>query len=101
MNISLTEDILPISYVKANLSKLIKQTKKTKRPIVITQNGIAVGVLNTPEIIEKPTIGVELTKDQNQQLIELIKEGEEDILNGRVIPWSQIKSDLEEKYGKF
>lgn len=38
-------DILPVSQVQANLPRLIRRTRETRRPIVVTQRGRATAAL--------------------------------------------------------
>lgn len=91
MNISISEDIQPISIVKANLSTMLKRTKKTKRPIIITQNGRAAGVLlNTDE-----------WEHLNNQIVsKLIAEAETSIDRDKKIQtFDKLDKKLRNKYG--
>jgi prevent-host-death family protein len=45
----LVQDIKPISYIKAHASEILAQINETHRPIFITQNGEAKGVIVDPE----------------------------------------------------
>ncbi len=45
----LIQDIKPISYIKAHASEILTQINETHRPVFITQNGEAKGVLVDPE----------------------------------------------------
>ena len=45
----LSEDIRPITYLKARASDLLKQINETHRPVVITQNGEPKAVPLDPE----------------------------------------------------
>jgi len=44
-SINLQEDIKPLSEFRANTASLVKQVKKTGRPIVLTQHGKSTVVL--------------------------------------------------------
>ena len=57
----LSEDIKPISYVKANTGKVLDQVN-TSGPMVITQNGEASAVLMGVKDYERLTEGVALLK---------------------------------------
>ena len=57
----LSEDIKPISYVKANTGKVLEQVN-TSGPVVITQNGEASAVLMGVKDYERLTEGVALLK---------------------------------------
>ncbi len=50
MNIK--QDIRPISYIKSHTADALKQVNESKRPIYITQNGIAKAVLVDSESYE-------------------------------------------------
>jgi prevent-host-death family protein len=48
-NLHISEDIIPIGRFKAQASKVIRQIQETARPVIITQNGVPVAVVITPE----------------------------------------------------
>lgn len=37
--------------------------------------------------------------DSEEEILALLEEAEEDVRNGRVYPWEEVKAELEEKYG--
>jgi len=45
MNINLKEDIKPISYIKTNAAAMLDYINERKSPIIITQQGVARGIL--------------------------------------------------------
>lgn len=45
MTINIIEDIIPVTKVRDNLSAILDHARETKRPIVVTQNGIAAVVI--------------------------------------------------------
>lgn len=49
----ISEDIIPIGKFKAQASKVIRQLHETDRPVVITQNGVPVAVVLTPEEFDR------------------------------------------------
>jgi prevent-host-death family protein len=57
-----TTHIQPISYLKANAAQVLKDLARDQKPLVITQNGQAAGVLLDVESFEK-----------NQELMALLK----------------------------
>ena len=57
----LSEDIKPISYVKANSAKVLEQVNASG-PMVITQNGEASAVLMGVKDYERLTEGIALLK---------------------------------------
>jgi antitoxin YefM len=47
-NISVEKDIIPIGEFKTRISKWIDKSRRTRHPIIITQNGKPAAVLLTP-----------------------------------------------------
>ena len=72
---NLTEDIQPITYLKSHTASLLQQVNDTRRPVIITQNGLARGVLQDPESYENMKNALAVLK--------LMVEGESDIRTGR------------------
>jgi prevent-host-death family protein len=70
------EDIRPVTYFKSRAADLLDQLNKTRRPVIITQNGEAKAVIQDPESYErtKTTIG----------LLKLLVRGEEDVRSGKM-----------------
>ena len=68
--IQLNKDIHPLSDFRANAATLISQVRKTKRPLVLTQNGkSAVVVLDVDEyesLLEKNEILKDIRTAENQ-----------------------------------
>lgn len=87
------EDIRPISYVKSHIAEILKQVNHTHRPIYITQNGEAAGVLMDTDSFEsmQKTLGI----------LKVLAQVEKDIEAGNVIEQSKLFSDLEKKYGRY
>jgi prevent-host-death family protein len=84
------EDIRPISYIKSHTADILKQINKTHRPIYITQNGEATGVLIDTESFEnmQKTMGI----------LKILAFGESDIETGKVVEQSKLFGDIEKKY---
>ena len=72
-----SQDIKPISYVKANSGKVLEQVN-TAGPMVITQNGEAAAVLMGVKDYEQLTEGTALLK--------ILSMGERSVREGRGIP---------------
>ena len=90
----LSEDIKPISYVKANTGKVLEQVN-TSGPMIITQNGEASAVLMGVKDYERLTEGIALLK--------ILSMGEKSIQEGGGIPaeeaFARIRSRIEEARG--
>ena len=72
---NLTEDIQPVTYLKSNTAHLLQQVNDTHRPVIITQNGVARGVLQDPESYQNMKNALAMLK--------LMVPGEADIRTGR------------------
>lgn len=87
----LSQDIKPISYVKANTAKVLEQVK-ISGPVVITQNGEASAVLMGVKDYERLTEGIALLK--------ILSMGEKSIQEGKGIPaeeaFARIRARIKE-----
>lgn len=85
----LSTDIKPITYMKTNSSDLIKECISKKKPIVITQNGVAKAVLIDINSYEKQKDAL--------MLLKLIAQGAKDIKEKRIIGQDDLFSRLDKK----
>lgn len=85
------KNILPISTVKRDFLRLIKQVEEESSPIVITRDGRAAGVLMSVEEYEGILETMELLKDPN--FLDRLKEAEEDLKAGRVHSFDEVFPD--------
>ena len=87
----LSQDIKPVSYVKANTAKVLEQVQ-TSGPVVITQNGEASAVLMGVKDYERLTEGIALLK--------ILSMGEKSIQEGKGVPaeeaFARIRSRIKE-----
>ena len=74
--VNYAEDIVPLSSFRADMTRLMSQTRQTHRPIVITQNGRASNVFLDVGDYQKLVNKVDLMMD--------IHSGEQDIVSGHV-----------------
>ncbi len=72
--IMFTHDIHPLSEFRSNVSGFITQVHKTKRPLVITQNGKSAAVLMDVGEYDKIVEKIELIQDIEMSLNQ-IREG--------------------------
>jgi len=63
MNISLTNDIEPLSEFRKKSADFIKRLKKVKQPIVLTQHGKSAAVLMDVSEYERLTKKMEMLED--------------------------------------
>jgi len=92
------EDIQTLSEFKKNASKLIKQVRKTKRPLVLTVNG------KPAVVIQDPAMYQSVVKDQEYwETVKALREGLQDIDNHENWPtqeeaFESIRAKVNEKY---
>jgi len=92
INMSIEEDIRPITYLKSRAADLLKQINETRRPVIITQNGEPKAVLQDPKSYERMRNAIGLLK--------LISQGEEDIRNEKTTPQDKVFKSLEAKLNR-
>ena len=74
--VNYAEDIVPLSSFRADVTRLMAQTRQTHRPVIVTQNGRAANVFLDVADYQKLIDRVDLMMD--------IYKGENDIAAGRV-----------------
>ena len=84
-----SEDIRPISYMKACAADLLNQVNDTHRPVVITQSGHARAILQDPETYEQTQAAMGMLK--------LLVQGEENVRAGRLHPQAEVFRRIERK----
>lgn len=85
-------DIQPVTYMKTQAARLLRSVEETRRPVVITQNGRAKGVLldvSTYEELRDATL-----------LLKLIAQGEADEREGRVLSQGAVFAELRERLAR-
>lgn len=83
---------LPITEARANLTNLVNRANKNLDEFIVTVNGKPAAVIMSAVEYESWKETNEIMLDPG--LMEAIKEGEEDIKNGRYITFEQLKEDL-------
>ncbi|MEI6332740.1 MAG: type II toxin-antitoxin system Phd/YefM family antitoxin [Pseudanabaena sp. ELA645] len=92
--INLTQDIQPLSTFKRNTNQLITQMKNTGHPIVLTINGKA-------ELVIQDATSYQKLLDTIEELETIlgIKQGLEDLAQGRTRPVNQFIEEMQKKHG--
>ena len=83
---NLVEDIQPVTYLKSHAANLLQQVNETHRPVIITQNGVARGILQDPESYESTKNALAMLK--------LMVQGEADIRAGRLADQEEVFSRI-------
>jgi prevent-host-death family protein len=86
-SLHISEDILAIGEVKAQLSRVLRQLHETQRPIVVTQNGRPAAVLITPDDFDRLR--------ELDQFLDAVHEGLADSEAGRVIDDASLTVELD------
>jgi len=85
----LSQDIKPISYLKAKTANVINDVNENQRTIIITQNGEAKAVVQDIKSYEN--------LQNSLNLLKLIVQSENDIENNRVVEQEEMFNNLEQK----
>ena len=85
----LSQDIKPISYLKAKTASVINDVTQNQRTIIITQNGEAKAVVQDIKSYEN--------LQNSLNLLKLIVQSENDIENSRTIEQKEMFENLEQK----
>ena len=85
----LSQDIKPISYLKAKTADVINSVNENQRTIIITQNGEAKAVVQDIKSYEN--------LQNSLNMLKLIVQSENDIENSNIISQDNMFNELEEK----
>jgi len=85
----LSQDIKPISYLKAKTADVINSVNENQRTIIITQNGEAKAVVQDIRSYENT--------QNTLNLLKLILQSENDITEGKVTSQDEMFENLEKK----
>lgn len=90
----ITKDIQPLTTFRNNSVKMMRQLRKTKRPIVLTVNGKAEAVVQDAEAYQR-LLDIAARADINEG----IRQGLEDVAGGRTRPAREVFEELRAKHG--
>lgn len=85
----LSQDIKPISYLKAKTAEVINSVNENQRTIIITQNGEAKAVVQDIKSYEN--------LQNSLNLLKLIVQSENDVEKNEVIEQDKMFENLEQK----
>lgn len=85
-------DIVPIGEFKAHVSEVVRELKRTRRPLVITQNGRPAAVVLAPADYDRLTA--------RDRFLAAVEEGLADVEAGRVVSDDELARDLELEWVK-
>lgn len=87
-----SNQIKPISYVKANAADIISQLEQSQQPLVITQNGEAKAILQDIKSYEQT--------QETLALLKILALGNQQLAAGKVKPFSDVVKRLKTKDAK-
>ena len=91
VKVNYAEDIVPLSSFRADITRLMSQTKGTHRPIFVTQNGRAANVF-------LDVADYQLLVDKLDLMMDICK-GEQDIAAGRVHSTDDVRHAIASDLG--
>lgn len=86
--IHVSENIVSLSDFKNHASKMLRQMQSSQRPIIITQNGRAAGVLISPAEFD-------LLSEQSR-FVQAVQSGLSDVEQGRMLTEEELERALDE-----
>lgn len=89
MRVKASEDVRPITDFRSRSAELVKQTKRTGCPLIITQRGRATAVLEDLETWE--------ARVDRLEVLEQILRGVRDFQEGRTVAHEEIMKRLKRK----
>ncbi|PLX50516.1 MAG: prevent-host-death protein [Desulfobulbaceae bacterium] len=87
-SIHVSENIVSLSDFKNQASRILRQMQSSHRPIIITQNGRAAGVLISPAEFDQLS--------EQCRFIEAVQSGLSDVEQGRVLSEEELDKVLDE-----
>ena len=81
-----SQDIVPLSDLKVNPGKIVRHTRNTKRPVLLTSRGKGVAVVRSLEEYE--------TEQEELAFMRAIAQGMADIEAGRTISLDELDERL-------
>ncbi len=85
--LTISQDIRPISDLKAKGSEIVTQTATTGRPVVLTRHGRSVAVVLAVDDYERLQQAAE-----RGVLVEALREGERDVEAGRTSTHEEVRA---------
>ena len=89
MNTKFSEDIIPVSVLKINPGKVVKQVQEVHRPVVLTNRGRGVAVVQALQDYEENM--------EQQVFMKGVVKGLVDLEEGREVSLSDVKKRLKIK----
>ena len=92
--IDITQDIQPLTTFRNNSVKMMKQLKKTGRPIVLTVNGKSEAIVQSAAAYQR-LLDIAAEADEREG----VRQGDEDVDAGRTRPAKDVFNEIRKQYG--
>lgn len=89
----ITKDIQPMTRFRNNSAEFMQRIRETKRPLILTVNGKAAAVLQDAESYQEL-----LDLAAQAHVSEGIRQGKQDVIEGRVRPAEDVFSEIRAEY---
>lgn len=86
MNVKFSEDVVPLSSIKINPGKFVRQTDESHRPVLLTSRGKGVAVLQSLTDFEKA--------EEERAFMRAVVQGLAEVDAGKGIPLSEVEARL-------
>lgn len=87
-----SESIKPVSYVKVNIAKIIRQLNEGQEPMIVTQNGEAKAVVIDIKQYEQ--------MQETLAILQMIAQGDKSLAEGEYRPAKDAFRELKNRMGK-
>ena len=91
--LDITKDIQSLTTFRRQSADFIKQLKKTKRPVVLTVNGKAAAIVQDAAAYQR-LLDIAASADEKEG----IRQGLEDVAQGRTRPAKEVLDEIRRKY---
>jgi prevent-host-death family protein len=92
--LNITKDIQSLTTFRRNSGQFIRQLRKSKRPLVLTVRGKAQAVIQDAEAYQRL-----LDTAARADVHEAIRQGLEDVAQGRIRPAREVFNDFRRRHG--
>jgi len=90
--VKLSQDLKPLTYFKNNMAKVIRKLNENQGTMIITQNGEAKAALMDIKAYED--------LQETLAMLEMIAQGNRNLIEGRYRPAEQVLKEFEERIEK-
>jgi len=91
--LDITKDIHSLTTFRRRSGEFLKQLKKSKRPVVLTVKGKAAAIVQDAEAYQRL-----LDIAAHADAVEGIRQGQEDVKEGRVLPATEFFANFEARH---